>query len=149
MHLSQHFELGEFVFSETAIRHSIDNAAPKDVIPNLERLCRDILEPVRKHFGPVRITSGYRCPALNKLVKSKPTSHHVTGQAADLIILGGPRPLVVCDWIVNEGLPFEQVIAEFGRWTHVSIPLEGKNPKREELTIDAQGVRGGLHEARP
>src|SRR5688572_11044523 len=149
MHLSQHFLLEEFQFSETAVRHGIDNAVPHSLIPNLERLCREILEPVRKHFGPIRITSGYRCPALNKLVKSKPTSHHVTGQAADIVIIGGPRPLVVADWIVNEALPYEQVIAEFGRWTHVSIPLEGKEPKREELTIDHLGTRPGLHEARP
>lgn len=149
MHLSAHFELAEFTFSDTAIRHAIDNAAPKEAVANLERLCREIMEPLRKHFGAIRITSGYRCPALNKLVKSKPTSHHVTGQAADLVIIGGPRPLVVCDWIVNEGLPYEQVIQEFGRWTHVSIPLDGKEPKREELTIDHLGTRGGLHEARP
>lgn len=149
MHLSPHFQLEEFSFSDKATRYGIDNTIPHALIPNLERLCRDILEPLRKHFGPIRITSGYRCPALNKLVKSKPTSHHVTGQAADLIIVGGPRPLVVCDWIVNEGLPYEQVIMEFGAWTHVSIPLEGKNPKREELTIDHLGTRGGLHEARP
>src|SRR5690349_6811517 len=113
MHLAPHFQMAEMSFSETAVRYGIDNAVPPELIPNRERLCMEVLEPVRKHFGPISITSGYRCPALNKLVKSKPTSHHVTGQAADLIIIGGPRPLVVCDWIVNEGLPYEQIISEF------------------------------------
>lgn len=149
MHLSPNFQLQEFEFSDTAIRNGIDNSVPKDLIPNLERLCHYILEPVRKRFGPVRITSGYRCPALNRLVKSRPTSHHVTGQAADFIIVGGSRPLVVCDWIGHEGLPFEQVINEWGRWSHVSISLDGAVPKREALTIDDQGVRAGLHDPRP
>lgn len=148
MHLSQHFEAGEFEFSDTAIRNGIDNRIPHALIPNLERLCLTVLEPIRKRFGSVRITSGYRCPALNRLVKSKPTSHHVTGQAADFIIVNGSRPLTVCDWIKNEGLPFEQCIHEYNRWTHISVPLDGKEPKRELLTIDSLGTRPGLHEAR-
>lgn len=148
MHLSPHFLLEEFSLSDTATRHGIDNHVPHDLIPNLERLCREILEPVRKRFGHVRVTSGYRCIPLNRLLKSKDTSAHVLGLAADVVILGGSRPLTVCDWVINEGLPVQQAINEYGRWSHLSIAPEGKEPKREALTIDSAGTRAGLHEAR-
>lgn len=151
MHLSPNFQLGEFEASESAARLNIDNRVPKNLVPNLERLCREILEPVRKHFGPVRVTSGYRCIPLNRALKSKDTSHHVLGRAADIVIVNGSRPLTVCDWIHNAGLPFDQCINEClggQSWCHVSVCEEGKEPKRQLLTIDKYGTREGLHEAR-
>lgn len=149
MHLSQNFTRAEFEFSDYAVRHGIDNHAPDALIDNMERLCQMILEPVRRRFGAVRLTSGYRCVALNRALGSKDGSQHVSGQAADIVIPLGSRPLTVADWIVNEGLPFDQVIHEFGRWCHVSVPSAGKEPRREVLTIDRLGTRPGLHEARP
>jgi zinc D-Ala-D-Ala carboxypeptidase len=152
VHLSQNFLLSEFEASETAARLDILNRVPHNLIPHLERLCQQILEPVRTRFGPVRITSGYRCIPLNRALRSKDTSHHVLGRAADIVVINGSRPLTVCDWIANAELPFDQCINEnLGgqSWTHISVCEEGKPPKRELLTIDRQGTRQGLHEARP
>lgn len=146
MHLSTHFELSEFVFSQTAARHGIDNAPPPEAIERLEELCQSVLEPVRAHFGPIRISSGYRCLELNRRIGSSDGSQHVRGEAAD--IQAGARPLAVCRWIEASDLPFHQLIHEFGGWTHVSIAPRGQQPRLQVLTIDRLGKRDGLHEAR-
>lgn len=146
MHLSTHFSLDELMFSQTAARNGIDNTPPQAVIERLESLCLDVLEPIRAHFGPVHITSGYRCLELNRRIGSKDTSQHTKGEAADIVT--SSRPLAVCRWIEASGLPFHQLIHEFGRWTHVSIAPPGESPRRQTLTIDRLGTRSGLHEAR-
>lgn len=67
MKLSEHFTLEEFERSAVAEARGINNKVPQELIPSLRRLCKEILEPLRKHVGePVRISSGYRCPSLNK-----------------------------------------------------------------------------------
>ena len=40
--LSPHFKLSEFVVSETASRHGIDNTPPEEAVENLRRLCQGI-----------------------------------------------------------------------------------------------------------
>ena len=89
MQLSEHFELAEFLVSETAARRGIANEPTPEIIDNLRRLCQLVLEPLRvKLVRPVVITSGYRSLALNRAVGGSPTSHHRQGRAADLIVPG-------------------------------------------------------------
>lgn len=146
MHLSTHFSLDEMVFSQTAARLGIDNTPSARELENLERLCMELLEPIRAHFGAVTVSSGYRCIALNRHIGSRDSSAHVDGRAADIVV--NVRPLAVCHWIESSGLPFDQAIHEFGRWTHVAIAEPGQAPRRQLLTIDSLGTRHGLHEAR-
>ena len=85
MKLTKHFSIEEFERSERAKRLGIDNTVPKALRPNIQALCENVLEPVRQHFGvPIYISSGYRCPRLNKVVNGVTTSQHQTGQAADI-----------------------------------------------------------------
>ena len=73
--LSQHFTLNEATKSHVAIRKGIDNHAPAAHIPSLATIAKDILEPVRTHYGvPFSPSSWYRCPALNSVLGSKPSS---------------------------------------------------------------------------
>ena len=89
MQLSSHFELNELIVSELAARRGIANDPTPEVIDNLRRLCQSVLEPLRVKLGrPVVITSGYRCAALNSAVGGSPTSHHVLGRAADVLVPG-------------------------------------------------------------
>lgn len=44
------------------------------------------LEPVRADFGPIVITSGYRCPHENERVSGRPGSQHLYGLAADIAV---------------------------------------------------------------
>ncbi len=123
MKLSEHFELAEFLVSETAARRGIANEPTPEVIENLRRLCQLVLQPLRIKLGrPVVITSGYRSPALNRAVGGSPTSHHMQGRAAD-IIAPGMTPLVVCQAAHQLRLPCAQIIHEFGRWTHLAVAL--------------------------
>jgi zinc D-Ala-D-Ala carboxypeptidase len=140
--LSAHFWLDEFTRSEMATRHglTIDLRLDSAVAANLRRLCHEVLEPVRGRFGPVRISSGYRPPQVNALVGGARDSQHTTGQAADIVI-DGISPMAVCAWIMARGLPFDQLIQEHGRWTHVSVAAEGEQARRQVLTAVTDGAR--------
>ena len=120
MKLSSNFDLAEFVVSQQATRQGIDNTPSDDVIVALMALCEHILEPLRQALGPVRISSGYRNPALNRAIGGAAHSQHCLGEAADLSVIG--RELTeVFNWIYSNA-PFDQVIREFppGGWVHVS-----------------------------
>ena len=85
--LSEHFKLAEFERSDVARQLQIDNRVPAELIPSLRTLCREVLEPLRQHVGkPIRINSGYRCPALNgsEQVQGQTNSQHLKGEAADI-----------------------------------------------------------------
>ena len=85
--LSEHFKLTEFERSDVARQLQIDNRVPAELIPSLRTLCREVLEPLRQHVGkPIRINSGYRCPALNgsQQVQGQTNSQHLKGEAADI-----------------------------------------------------------------
>ena len=85
--LSEHFKLTEFERSDVARQLQIDNRVPAELIPSLRTLCHEVLEPLRQHVGkPIRINSGYRCPALNgsEQVQGQTNSQHLKGEAADI-----------------------------------------------------------------
>lgn len=134
MKLTPHFSLAEFEFSQTATRLGIDNRAPISLRPNLERLA-ETLEAVRKLLGhPIRITSGYRSPALNKAIPgSSATSAHTRGLAADFICPGFGPPLHICRAIQASDIDFDQLIEE-GNWVHLAVTPPGKRARREILT---------------
>ena len=122
MQLTEHFALEEFSRSDTARQHGIDNTIPASYIPNLQRLCREVLEPLRAYAGePVTISSGYRCPELNRRVGGVRNSQHLTGNAADIY---HPTPSTLLSWYtwLRATFPHHQVLYEHrGRtvWIHV------------------------------
>jgi len=137
MQLSQHFTLEEFTKSQTGDRLGIDNLPGAAVLDNIMVLCARVLEPVREHFGPVHINSGYRGPALNKAVGGVATSQHCLGQAADIEVSGVANG-DLAQWIA-ENLDYDQVILECYRkgqpnsgWVHVSYKTSGN--RKQQLT---------------
>lgn len=128
----KHFTIAEFVRSETADRKGIDNRLPKELLPNVRALVDKVLDPLREAYGkPIIVTSGYRCPALNKVVGGSATSQHMSGQAAD-ITAGSRKENRRLFYLIQElGLDFDQLIWEKGGsdgpdWVHVSY-REGVN----------------------
>ncbi len=118
--LSPHFRLQEFLRSQTASRNGIDMTPPQDVVRALKRLCTHVLEPLREEIGrPIVISSGYRPPALNRLIGGATNSQHTKGEAADILV-PGYSPLSIWNHVRSSKLPYDQVIEEFGQWTHVS-----------------------------
>lgn len=126
MQISPHFHLSEFTTSQTADRRGIDNTPPDWAIVNLTRLCDNVLEPVRRHFGrPVVISSGWRSRAVNAAVGGVASSQHCKGEAADFEVPGVSN-VKVAQWI-RSAVAFDQLILEFYRpgepnsgWVHCS-----------------------------
>lgn len=123
--LTEHFMLHEFTRSATAIDMGIDNTPPRAAIDCLQILCQQVLEPLRRRFGVIRITSGYRCDALNDAVGGVKGSQHRLGQAADIYISSVEEGKKMFHYI-RQHLPFDQLLLERSasrrtRWLHVSI----------------------------
>ena len=116
--------LKELLFSETATRLGIDNTPTDQILINLQTLIYEVINPIVNHFGDIKITSGYRSPALCKAIGSSDRSQHTTGMAVDCEVLGVPNK-ELADWIVNH-LEFDQCILEFWNpetnsgWIHCS-----------------------------
>lgn len=142
MNLSQHFTLSEFLFSETALRLNIDNTPPAEVIETLKWTAQG-LELVRSLTGSrLRVSSGYRCLELNRALRSKDTSQHVRGEAADVIPLDAPwTARSLCEKVAASNIQFDQLIYEYGSWMHISFTL---TPRRSILTINHDGIFTGV-----
>jgi len=130
MRLSKNFTLQEFTKSQTATRLGLDNEPNRSHLSNAKDLFKWVVQPVRDHFGPTVINSGYRGPALNTAVGGSKTSQHCLGEAVD-IECPGVSNVEVAEWI-RDNLKFDQLILEFhtkgipdSGWVHVSY----KNPK--------------------
>jgi hypothetical protein len=141
MKLSPNFSLQELTFSQIAARRGLDNTPPPKVKDNLERLAF-FLEQVRKLFNkPLLISSGYRSREVNEAVGGSKTSQHCEGCAADFNVKG-MSPNAVVRAIVDNGIPYDQVILEFDSWIHISIPnIKGATPRKQALIIDNKGRR--------
>jgi|TARA_X000001382_G_scaffold100361_1_gene74916 hypothetical protein len=130
MNLSRNFSLQELIKSDTAIRRGIDNNPNADQIEKLKALCENILQPVRDHFGRVKVTSGFRSMELCTAIGSSVNSQHAKAEAADFEVMGVDNA-ELADWIRRE-LPYDQLILEFytpgepnSGWIHCSYIPEG------------------------
>jgi hypothetical protein len=131
MNLSRNFTLSELIKSDTAIRRGINNNPNAEQIEKLKALCENILQPVRDHFGRVKITSGYRSEELCAAIGSSARSQHAKAEAADFECIGVDNA-ELADWIKRE-LPYDQLILEFytpgepnSGWIHCSWIPEGR-----------------------
>lgn len=130
MKLTDNFTLNELVYSVTAEANKIDNRPNVKVIANLQKLCENVLQPLRDYLGcPVIVTSGFRCAELNKKIGGKPNSHHLMGYAADFVV--PQRNLKdVFSWMKTH-LPYDQLLFEYNssgdRWIHVSYVKDSLN----------------------
>ena len=128
MRLSPNFTLAELERSQTALRLGLDNRAPAVAVARLALLCTEVLQPIRDHFGPVHISSGYRDPVLNAHIGGSRRSQHMRGEAADIVV-AGVTPIEVCRWIASSRIRFDQLIYE-GGWTHVSYSPQHRRQVR-------------------
>ena len=111
MNLTRNFTLSELTKSDTAIRKGINNNPSAEQVEKLKALCENILQPVRDHFGRVRITSGFRSPELCLAIGSSINSQHAKAEAADFECPGVDNA-ELADWI-HKNLPYDQLILEF------------------------------------
>ena len=131
MRLSKNFTLEEFLVSDYAERHDIDMTPDEEIVEALQRLVTGCLQPLRDEVGTgIFISSGFRPLELNTGIGGSKTSAHLEGNAADLKV-SRQSPFDTCELIVAMELPFDQVIHEFGRWTHLGV---ADILRREKLT---------------
>ena len=138
MNLTENFSLEELTHTD---HREFDNT-PNDVeLENLKRMA-EFLEEVRALLGkPLLINSCYRSEQINNSVGSKSTSQHRVGCATDFRV-NGMTPNEVVKAIIASDLNFDQIIREFDRWTHISIPNSIHNlPRKQALIIDKSGTR--------
>ena len=139
MNLTPHFSLEELTHTD---HRTLDNTPNEAELANLKRLA-EFLEAVKTVLGgkPIIVNSAFRSKAVNDAVGSKDTSQHRTGCAADIRV-PGMTPDEVVKAIIAANLGHDQVIREFDRWTHVSIPNNTTDkPRLQALIIDKQGTR--------
>ncbi|WP_041741342.1 D-Ala-D-Ala carboxypeptidase family metallohydrolase [Collimonas fungivorans] len=146
--ITEHFTLEEFTRSDKARILGIDNTPVPAVVANLRRLAR-FNELVRLELGSAAmvISSGYRCPALNRAVGGASNSAHLDGLANDFTAPAFGTPMDICQKIEKSYLQFDQLIYERAGsaiWVHLGIAAEGVKPRRQVLTIDSKGTRVGL-----
>lgn len=139
MKLSQNFSLEELTHTD---HRQFDNTPNAIEIANLTRLAA-LLERVRTEIGnkPIMVNSAFRSKQVNDAVGSKDTSQHRLGCAADIRV-PGMTPDEVVKKVVASDIGYDQVIREFDRWTHISIPnTKDTPPRRQALIIDRTGTR--------
>ena len=139
MNLTEHFTLEELT---TTDHREFKNEPNPSEIANLQRLA-ELLEQVKVAIGgkPVMVNSAFRSKQVNDSVGSKDTSQHRLGCAADIRV-PGTTPDAVVKAVIAAKLPFDQLIREFDRWTHISVPNDPKGkPRGQVLIIDSKGTR--------
>lgn len=139
----KYFTFEELTASTTAKRLKIDNRPSADIKSQLKALVDNVLDPLRLAWGePIIVTSGYRCPELNKRVGGAKNSQHLYGQAADIRTLSdnpadNKRLLRL---LLTLGLPYDKVIAEYVNakgepdWIHVSY-----SPAKRKMLLTCKG----------
>lgn len=140
MQLTEHFKLSEFENSSTARAKGINNKVPEQLIPSLETLCTEVLEPLRAIVKePIIISSGYRCPQLNAAVGGSKTSQHMKGEACD-IHLSDMKKLREWFTYLMDG-QFDQLIMERATptsthyWIHVSCKPDPSKNRHQVLYL--------------
>ena len=128
--LSDHFTLEELVESDYAKKNNIENAFTIENVHSLQELVSNLLEPFRLFYGkPIRVTSGFRCEALNKALGGVKTSAHLNA-AADI----QPMKMTDANWkefvecmqrFIKEKKPkFDEILTETSKtskWIHCAF----------------------------
>jgi len=137
--LTEHFTLEELTHTD---HRELDNTPSEYEKANLVRLAV-FLELVKKTLDgkPIMVNSAFRSEAVNTACGSKSTSQHRLGCAADLRV-PGMTPDEVVKAIIGSDLQYDQIIREFDRWTHISVPNSPNDkPRLQKLIIDKEGTR--------
>lgn len=143
MQLAPHFSLAELTVTSTGL----DNTPPPEVIENLEGLAVAVLQPIRDRIGAMKITSGYRSPAVNRHpdVRGSSSSDHLTGWAADFVPLDVSQAEAfdeVRRQMFDEELPVDQLMVYPKRGhLHVGMAAPGETPRRQVYSNATGQVR--------
>ena len=134
----KYFTMRELTRTSTGIR----NVPGRQERESLILLVEKVLDPLREAYGePIKVTSGFRSPAVNRKVGGAINSHHVRGQAADITSMSDdPKEnRRILELVKKMGIKYTQLINEYPdshgnpNWVHISYDPE--NLKCQNLTI--------------
>jgi uncharacterized protein YcbK (DUF882 family) len=125
----KYFTLAELLKSSEAKKRGIDNTPTFEIVAHLDELVGTVMDPLRAAYGqPIKVSSGYRCPELNRAVSGSATSVHMIGYAADLQVGGSFTKFrdFVVEWFRKTGTKFDQLLLESDRrtgakWIHIGL----------------------------
>ena len=136
MKLSKNFSRAEIEHSNTAKRLDISNEMSEKHLEHMQRLIDNLIQPMRDAIGPIRVTSGYRSPSLNRAIGGSSRSQHSKGMAADIQFVRENEMdnKVIFDTILEIELDFDQMINEFDySWIHISY----NKKKNRKMVLEA------------
>jgi len=134
--ISKNITYNEAVHSNTAKRKGIENIPNENQIAAMMTIAEMIFQPLRSYVGgPIKITSFFRSPELNRAIGGSKSSQHCKGQAMDLDDVYGLKTNAEMFDYIRENLDFDQLIWEFGddnnpNWIHVSYVDKQENRNR-------------------
>ena len=138
--MMKYFSISEMTRSDTAKRLGIDNTPSDKIKKNLTLFINTVLDPIREDWGsPIIVSSGYRCPELNKAVGGVKTSGHLYGYCADLQVKGDLRKFsnFVIEWMKEHQMKYDQIIWEkCGNVTWLHFCWIGKDGKQRMKCFD-------------
>ena len=142
MKLSKNFALSEITHSNTAKRLGIDNEPTETHLQNMQHIVDNLIQPLRDAVGPIRVSSGYRNPELNRAIGGSRSSQHCKGEALDLQFWQNGKMMneLIYEWILDSGIEFDQMINEFDfAWIHISLKKKGSRNQVLEAFKDDEG----------
>ena len=134
---SPHFSWDELTTTGTGLANEPNTSQRL----NLERLAFNVLEPVRGQFGPIRITSAFRSPGVNRAVGGATNSSHLEGRGADLYAMQGATAGQIATWLYNQtSIPLRQVIVEL-HTGHLHLEMQKDGPPYLRQFLQTQDGR--------
>ncbi|AKG08084.1 peptidase M15 [Moraxella bovoculi] len=148
--LTKNFTLAELTRSDTASRLGLNNTPDERATTNLRQSARGLWQPVRDILGvPMRVSSGYRSPTLNRAISGSTTSAHCHGLAIDFVApaFGDTRKIArhLVAELKERGIKFDQLILEFpdssNSWIHLGYKHPNGQQRGQVLTAVKRGGR--------
>ena len=141
--MMKYFSIEEMVRSATAKKYGIDNSPSEDIKNNLVLFIETVLDPIREDWGSaINVSSGYRCPELNKVVGGAKNSGHQYGFCADLQVKGGMKMVrkladFIFQWMLDHQMKFDELLYErSGNVTWLHFCWIGKDGKQRMKCFD-------------
>lgn len=135
LRLSTNFVVSQLTKTSYSVRNSITaqrGISAEQIVQNLQLLCQNVLEPIKKKYPNMGVSSGFRSQALNNAISgSSSTSQHMLGQAADIVFSGVKLKdyAQIASWI-KDNVPYDRLILEYAgtkdrgvttAWIHISF----------------------------
>ena len=145
MKLSPNFTVGALTKNGTRPIADTQGLSAREIACNLKGLCEQVLEPIKKAYPSMSITSGYRRPG--DVGASSAKSQHYTGQAVDIVISGFNRKKHY-DAIqqIQQLVPYDQLILEYDGsstvWIHCSFSYTGN--RKQHFTMYHHKRKGNI-----